>query len=66
LIKTLQIVFKILLGAEPTSQAKNMGWYDLRMEFDVVPRAMPEIARITECVMHLHWLGWVKSQGVKL
>ena len=62
----LQVVFKILLRADTPSQAENVRWHCLGMQLDVVPRAMPDIPRLTKFIMHLDGLCYVKPQGVGL
>ena len=64
--KTLQVVLEVLLCAEATSHAENVRWHDLGMQLNIVPRAMPEIARVTEFVMHLCGLCRREPQRVEL
>src|SRR4030095_8792185 len=61
----LQIVFEVLLCTNTTSQAENVGWHHLGMQLDIVPRFMPDIARVAEFIMHLGGLCWIKSQGIE-
>ena len=64
--KTLQVVLEVLLRAEATSHAENVRWHDLGMQLNIVPRAMPEIARGTEFVMHLCGLCRRQPQRIEL
>lgn len=64
--QTLQIVFEVSLRADTLSHAEDVGWHHVRMQLDIVPRSMPEIARVTEFVVHLCRLSQIKPQGVEL
>lgn len=50
---SLQKIFEIGLGAEPSSDPENVHRHTLRVEFDKVTRSMPNVARAGDQIVHL-------------
>src|SRR3954462_2415581 len=56
-------VLKVLLGPDATSEPQDVPRHDVRIQLDVVARPMPEIAALTQQIVHLVGLQRIDTQG---
>ena len=54
----LEVVVEVLFRMDAPADTEDVGWSRMRINFNVVPFAFPEIMRIRQKILDLEWAGW--------